>query len=415
MNYGRLVPADSFMGRYLSYMQSQETASAYDWWCGLFCISTACARNAYVDRPRAPVYLNLYIVLVGESGIPRKTTSVNTATRLVRGVVGQHSDVGHIDAKVTPEKLDELLHSRTMEHGSAQLCVTVPELAVFLGTERYIAHMPTLLTDLYDCPAARDGGGTLARGAVVQRNVWLSFLSASTPVWLLKTVNPNVIEGGFTSRCYFIVSNTPKRNIAWPEETDRHLWQDLQDDMAILSQEARQRKVIRLDINALAAFSRWYAMRARALDPFKQSFEAREDAHVLRVAALLCINDGSWHIKRSHIAIAIRLIQELKQTSSGIFESTERTTKYALALDRIRSSLVSTGMDPVPRNRLYAHVRPHLAHEEFMSLIEVLHEIGAIQRFEYRSGERGRPTDFIRGTNLLLSRGLGEAVLERFT
>jgi len=413
MNYGRLVPADSFMGRYLSYMQSQETASAYDWWCGLFCISTACARNAYVDRPRAPVYLNLYIVLVGESGIPRKTTSVNTATRLVRGVVGQHSDVGHIDAKVTPEKLDELLHSRTMEHGSAQLCVTVPELAVFLGTERYIAHMPTLLTDLYDCPAARDGGGTLARGAVVQRNVWLSFLSASTPVWLLKTVNPNVIEGGFTSRCYFIVSNTPKRRIPWPEETDDTLWQDLQDDMAILSQEARQRCVIRLDVNALAAFSKWYATREHALDPYKQSFEAREDAHILRVAALLCINDGSWLIKRSHIAVAIRVIHAVKETSASIFENAETRTKFAAAFDTVRAVLMSAGMDPVPRHALYRKCRTTIGHDDFITLIEVMHEIGAVQRFEIH-GDRGRPTDYIRGTNLLLSRGLGQSILERF-
>ena len=88
MNYQRLVPRDSFMGRYLAYMQSQETAHIYDFWCGLWCISTACGRNAYVARPRAPVFLNLYIVLVGESGVPRKTTAVNTAARVVRGIVG---------------------------------------------------------------------------------------------------------------------------------------------------------------------------------------------------------------------------------------------------------------------------------------------------------------------------------------
>ena len=413
MNYNRLVPHDSFMGRYLSYMQSQETAHIYDWWCGLFCISAACARFAYVDRPRAPVFLNLFVVLVGESGIPRKTTSVHMATRLVREVTGDTKEVGHIDAKVTPEKLEDMLHHRTMEHGNAQLCITVPELAVFLGTERYIANMPILLTDLYDCPRARDAGGTLRRGTVNHRNVWLSFLSASTPVWLLKTVNPNVVEGGFTSRCYFVVSNTPKRKIAWPEAVDEQLFQDLLDDMRILAQEARQRKAIQLSEPALAAFAKWYETREHSIDPFKQSFEAREDAHILRIAALLSVNDGSWLIKRSHIAVAIRVIHEIKRTSSAIFESTETRTKFAAAFDVMRAALMSAGMDPLPRHVLYRKCKTAVNHEDFMTLLEVMHEIGAVQRFAIQ-GDMGRPTDYIRGTNLLLSRGLGETVLERF-
>lgn len=414
MHYDRLVPRDSFMGRYLSYMQSQETALPYDWWCGLFCMATACARNVYVDRPRAPVYLNLYVVLVGESGIPRKTTAISTAARLVRSIVASNNDIAHIDGKITPEKLDDLLHERTMEHGSAQLVITVAELAVFMGVERYIAHMPILLTDLYDCPTLRQPGGTLARGAVHQRNVWLSFLSASTPIWLLKTVNPNVIEGGFTSRCYFIISNTPKRRIAWPDANDEQLWQDLQDDLRIIAEEARLHGRIELAGSGVDAFTKWYNAREHSLDAFRQSFEAREDAHVLRIAALLSINDGSWLIKRAHISIAIRIIREMKNATGGIFESAEARTKFATGFDIIRSTLMTTGMDPMPRHKLYRKCRNAISRDDFAMLIEVMHEIGAVQRFEVPS-DGGRPTDYIRGTNLLLSRGLGEAVLERFT
>jgi hypothetical protein len=74
-----MIPADSFMGRYLSYMQSQETALTFDEWTAIWCVSAACARATYVDRPRAPVYLNMFCVLVGDSGIARKTTAVANA------------------------------------------------------------------------------------------------------------------------------------------------------------------------------------------------------------------------------------------------------------------------------------------------------------------------------------------------
>lgn len=415
MNYSKLVPRDSFLGRYLTYMQTQETAYEYDWWAGLWCLSASIGRSVCVPRPRAPVYLNTFIILVGESGVARKTTSVATATRVVRTVLEWTAATrGLIDAKLTPEALDLLLHQRTEAYGSAELCIAIPELAVFLGTERYIAHMPTLLTDLYDCPDVRSGGGTIARGAVIQRNVWIHLLSASTPIWLLKTVNPNVIEGGFTSRCYFVVSNEPKRKIIWPEENDQDLFRDLCDDLYIIHGEANHRKSVGISISGKDAAERWYANRDHSVDPFKQSFEAREDAHVLRLAALLAINDGSWTIQRSHINVAIRLVSELKERSGAIFASSAARTKFSLGFDTLRSRLVSAGMDPIPRHDLYRRCRHHLDNLEFSSLLGTLEELGAIQVFRVEQ-DRGRPAEYIRGTTTLLSKGLGQLVLDKFT
>ena len=414
MDYNRLVPHDSFMGRYLSYMHSQETAHAYDWWCGLWCISSAVARTSYVDRPRAPVYLNLYLVLVGDSGVARKTTEVSTARRVVYSLLHTVTDLAILDAKVTPEKLDELLHNATAKHDNAQLCIAVPELAVFMGTERYIAHMPTLLTDLYDCPNQRFGGGTITRGSVIQHNVWINFLSASTPTWLLKTVNPNVVEGGFTSRCYFIVANEPKRQIPWPVDSDPLLFTELCEDARIIADEARKHPAIGISDGGRKFFTDWYESRPRSIDPFKQSFEAREDAHVLRIAALLCVNDGSWSIDTPHVECAITLLAGVKATSGNIFEKAEVTTKFATGLDIIRTQLITQGMDPLPRSRLYIKVRTCLTYLEFQSLIDMLDEMGAVQRFELKQS-RGRPTEYIRGTDVLMKRGLGDMVLERFS
>lgn len=356
--------------------------------------------------------MNMYVVLVGDSGVARKSTSVWTAKTVVRGMTDDH--VVMLDAKMTPEALDLLLHERSVTHGSAQMCITIPELAVFLGTERYIAHMPTLLTDLYDCPAIRHGGGTIDRGECIQRNVWISFLTASTPMWLLKAVNPNVIEGGFTSRCLFVIANEAKRSVPWPDVDAPDHTDALVSRLRSIRTEAETHGGIQVDSDAITWFTKWYNTRTRAIDAFKQSFEAREDAHVLRVAALLCVNDGSWIVRRDHLVVAVQLITELKENSGRIFETAEAKTKFATALDTVRGVLVSTGMDPVPRHKLYLKVRTQLAHDEFISLIEILHEIGAIQRFEMKSDAGGRPTDYIRGTQLLLSRGLGEQVIDRF-
>jgi hypothetical protein len=337
------------------------------------------------------------------------------AGRLVRDLIRDTPSFKFYDSKMTGEKFDEVMHLQTMEHGCAHTAIAISELAVFLGTERYMANMPTLLTDLYDCPAERDGAGTLLRGTVNQRNVFLSFLTASTPIWLVKTVNPNVIEGGFTSRCLFVISDVPKRSIAWPDiiENEAEDRGTLLANLRAMRVEATQYKDITLSGPAMDNFVHWYSNRQHSVDAFRSTFEAREDTHILRVAAFLAINDHSWVIQCSHLSIATEFVKQLKEAAGNIFESGDRG-RFTLGIDLIRTALINSGSDPIARNVLYSKVRSRLGHAEFMVLLDVLHEMQAIQRFAYKRPEGGPTTDFIRGTRLLLTRGFTESVAERF-
>jgi hypothetical protein len=192
------------------------------------------------------------------------------------------------------------------------------------------------------------------------------------------------------------------------------MYNDLCEDLRIIATEARTRPPVELHDDALQLFTQWYANRRPDLDAFKNSFSAREDAHVLRVAALLCINDGSWLVHTYHIERAIALIADVKQHSSKIFEFSDAQRKYGGVLDMIRMQLINAGMDPVPHGRLYLKCRTRMDTKEFVALLDVLEELGAIQRFDFKN-DRGRPTTLIRGTQKLIARGLGESVMARFT
>jgi hypothetical protein len=110
----------------------------------------------------------------------------------------------------------------------------------------------------------------------------------------------------------------------------------------------------------------------------------------------------------------VQLVTELKHDSGLIFEGTEMRTKYATSLDSIRALLISAGMDPIPKAELSRRCRRNLPIDEFNALLEVLHEIGAVQRFIDKQQERGKPAEYYRGTSILLARTLGEQVLEKF-
>lgn len=409
MKYDKLVPADTFLGRYLSYMQDQETPQAYDFWCGMWLLSTAVGRHTIVDRPRAPVFLNMYVLLIAESGTTRKSTSVRQAVSFIRSI--NDPEMMLIESRTTPEKLELNLSNHSKEYGHARCAVAVSELVTFLGSEKYNKTMPSLLTDLYDCAAIRSGGGTVTKGSVTIRNLYVSFLSASTPAWLLRAVNPDVVEGGFTSRCLFIVAEEPKRKIAWPSDArgDNTPLVVALRDIASLS---RNTPTILITDGALKKYTSWYNSRPTSRDPFRSSFESREDAHVLRVAALLAINDGSWAILHNHMVAAIKLIAGVKADGAKLFEGTGNRSRVILGIERLRDCLLGLGSDTISRSKLYLKTRPHLDQAEFAAALDVMHELSLIQVFELKHEGAGRPTTLYRGTKSLAGEKSINAIVE---
>ena len=414
--YTTLVPPDTFLHTYLQYMSDSETAEPYDFWSGMWLLSLACGRDTYVARPRAPVFLNLYAILVAESGITRKSANIRVVQDIGSALMQDDPRMNIISGQTNPERLTEMLGEWSREHGTARCAITISELATFLGTERYKAAMPALLTDYYDCPSITSGGGGVTRHGYALRDVWLSFLAASTPTWLLRSVNPNVVEGGFTSRCLFIVSNQPKRKIAWATVDETQLAvlrQTLAERFEAIREAVRTHQEVTINAAGLELFTRWYNKRRPSTDAFSASFESREDAHILRAACLLCINDGTWVIQQRHVQAGITLITGVKQEAVSLFTPDRVKSPWADAIGQLRDSLLSNAGVGVARSTAYLKVRRHINSAEFSALIDVMHECGYLRRVEMKHDGAGRPTEQLIATKLLTTRGMLEELTQR--
>lgn len=389
-------------------MNVQETALAYDFWCALWLMSCALGRDVFVARPRAPVYMNMYIVLCAESGVTRKSTAAVIAFKLFRKLNMMFAEEDRyeiIESKSSPEMLLRALDERSKIYGRAKLSITVSEMVTFLGKDRYTITMPGILTDLYDCPDDRSGGGSLSRGEYNYKNVYLNLLTASTPSWLVRAINPEVIEGGFTSRCYFIVSEKRKRPIAWPsdeDETGQTTY--ILETLRAFHERAKVIQKLQISPSGLVSFTRWYNSRDTHLDPFRASFESREDAHVLRVAAILAINDGSWHIFDSHVRTAVRVVAEVKRGAARVFEGTGEVGRIAIGIDKVRELLLASGKTPVAKGQLYTATRKQLNRSELGALLDVMLELEMVQKFDQLREGPGRPAVYYRGTRSLLAK-----------
>lgn len=401
MNYNKLVKPDTFIGQFLEYCKESETPHAYDFWTALWMLSVAIGRDILVDRPGAPIYLNIYCILVAESGITRKSTAVRRAVKFIRDLCDEKNML--IESKITPEKLEYDLALQSIEHDCARASIAIDELVKFLGREKYVETMPTLLTDLFDCPTVRVGGGTLARGRTTLRNVHINFLSASTPSWLLRAVNPDVIEGGFTSRVIFVVEEKPKRRSAWPTVPSDTLRETIQANLEALARRSKKVEQIGISDGAKRKFEKWYRSREIKRDPFRASFHSREDSHVLRIAALLSVNDNTWEIQNHHIVVAISLVTQAREDGAAIFEGTGTNSKIVLGVDAIRDKLLAAGINGVKQSDLTKALQRYMDATHVRTALDIMHDLDMVQRFDGIQLGRGRPTTMWRAKQSLIS------------
>jgi hypothetical protein len=168
-------------------------------------------------------------------------------------------------------------------------------------------------------------------------------------------------------------------------------------------------------ITAADTFDKWYAGRGQSRDPFRASFEGREDGHVLKVAGLLAINNGRLEINEDEILYAIQFIQWAKVQASLIFAySTD--DKLVMGIDRLRTTLIGAGLDGMVQSELYKRVTRYMDSAQMQYALEILHEMGMVQQFEERnlSSVRGRPRTRWRATELITSQGVITAVLDQW-
>ena len=174
-------------------------------------------------------------------------------------------------------------------------------------------------------------------------------------------------------------------------------------------------KTINITPAALDQFTAWYKRRKMHVDQFRASFEAREDAHVLRVAALLSVNDNCWQIQAKHISLAIKLVSTLKTDAHQLFTGTFDKNRWVDAIEHMRAVLSSNGHDFMPMSVLWIKCRRKLDYNEFQSLIETMHESGYVERHVLaKENSRGRPIELVRATKLIRAHNLADSIVTNY-
>jgi hypothetical protein len=273
----------------------------------------------------------MYIVLVADSAICKKTTATNIGIKLLESI---HTPPAIFSQKITPEALISAICNECAmdEDGSifknAAAVVYGPELSVFLGKEAYSSGLVSILTSLYDCPDVWEYE-TIGRGKDIAYNTCVNMLGASTPEWLRLSIPPDAVGGGFTSRVIFVYQHSSDKIIAHPEVTPEEVQmrENLIEDLSTMRKVHGQFKFTE---DAKKWYTKWYHAHRKAQINGDDHTIRKEDT-VLKLAMCFSASEGD----------SLLITEKFLEQSVGALDANEMFLPEAM---RILSS-TALGMD----------------------------------------------------------------------
>lgn len=285
-----------FIEAYLNFTSGHEGTPRCHLWSIISVIAASLERKVWLDRGYYTLFPNLYVFIIGKSGLIKKSTTTGIAVDLFREL----SDMKMMSERLTAASLiNQLNHAHTSfvhkEKPVSQSAVFAyaSELSVFMTEVQ--GTITELLTTFYDCiphdsskPWIYD---TKTTGVQKIFGPCLNILGASTQAWLKKCIPASEMEGGFTSRVVFVVENKgPDTVVAWPkvDESKRAMRTKLVEDLATIHSLVGE---VEVTDKARALFSKWYEFHMRNVvpdcsDPKMSGYLGRKGDLLLKLAMI---------------------------------------------------------------------------------------------------------------------------------
>jgi len=388
----------TWLSEYLKFTDRQESPVMFHAFVGLTMLSAVIDRKIVLDHGYFEFFPNLYTILVAGSQKCRKSTAVRIGTKFLKNLPNPPL---LLSQKMTKEHMVQELHQNYTakkmqgEVPASSGIIVAPELTVFLSRESIQAGMLGTLVDLYDSDADWSSG-TVARGVEGLKNVYLSFLGASSPEYLRISLPSNEVGGGMLARTLLVYQSRPKKPNPRPTLTPQELVMrdNIQEDLHKIQQLSGE---VELAPEAALWYDAWYNKwfsHSTALehDPALDSYYAGKHKHVLSIATLLSLSENDdMIITTSHLKRSIQLLNAnekmLPNVLGGLLTSPVGF-KNQVVLDAIRI-LKENGLKPT-RTNIMRRVHNTMDAEELTKCLTTLMEADLVQPTDAKGGSAVR-------------------------
>jgi hypothetical protein len=383
-----------FIEAYLSYVKGHEaTIKTHKWSC-ISILAGALERKVWLDRGYYQLFPNLYVFIIGQSGLIKKSTTTGIAVNLLREL----PQIKIMSERLTAAALISQMETshKSFEVGSkpykqAAVFAYASELSVFLM--EVFGSIVELLTTFFDCQPndfskpwtynTKGGGLTKIYGPC------LNMLGASTKTWLKKCIPESEMEGGFSSRVVFVVENNPPTKLVpWPtipKEQEQKRIELISDLTRIYSLTGR----FQVTAGAHHLFAEWYEKHMtevvpHSFDPRFNGYLGRKGDLILKLSMIRSVSlRDELSIYPEDVLWAVEQLDELEPAMKEAF-GVEKPEQFGILYDILR----------------HIESKPEVSHTEIVNIfsrlsspdtvrnhIFQLKQNGCIEEFDIKEGD----------------------------
>ena len=324
---------ENWLDGYAEYTDQTESSPLFHTWCGISTIASALQKKVRLEHGRLKIYPNLYIILVAEPGVARKTQAIDYSIDIMSSVdcIVRAADATTRESLI--QAIEGATHDQIMPDGTVlkhnSLTIVSRELEDFIGNKKENHRMVTTLTALFDCGSKPWIYQTKNSGTNKLSAVFVNLIAATTPESLASCLPAAAIGGGLTSRVLFIYTDLRKAKYSKPPRPPEILYKALVQDLEMI---ARISGVYYLSETCDKKWDEWYNTYDGELshrickDRIFSAFYSRKSTLVLKVAqALSAARSSSMEIEWSTMEDAIELVEDIERSMDKAFTAVGRS------------------------------------------------------------------------------------------
>lgn len=281
-----------------------EPPGRFHLWTALTILASSLRRNVYMKRGLFTLFPNLYVALVGPTGLGKSISAEIGMDHF--GSTLQDAGTEVMRGKITSWYLYEWFGQMSQSGKPAVAHIFSSELRTLLG-DLNKSELVAMLTDIYGCPNDADYR-TKSYGVIKLQQVYINLLVCSTPEWLTTGISTDDVSGGFTGRFIYVCSDKTEREFPFPE--DFYNPAETEQMKGILREDLEKigniSGPIIIEQDAKAKYSAWYKTRMKEFkDERLVGYYARKRDHILKIGMLLSVSEGdSLVMTTQHLDLA---------------------------------------------------------------------------------------------------------------
>ena len=368
----------NFLSDYLLYNSGNECPPNYHVWSALAVVASTVGPKVHFDYQYIKIFLNPYIILVGEQG-NGKTFSKDIAYDMLKRAIptlpmsaectSKESIVQWMseDDQARQYKPSDEKDVDPIEYRPFTIFIT--ELKNFVSVNP--AGMLDFLTTIYDRTGNVYDSRYRNQGNFCLVNPYVVFLACETPEWLTYRLKESIISGGFSRRCFFVYEISDKLFTKQPIITT-----EMRSAFARCIKHLEVTKhlvgTFRFGPDAESYFTSWSEGRRLPPDTIMRGYVRSKHIQVIKVACLLacCEYPATLVVSKQHVEMALDLMQRLEPNMFRLFQGVGanplvHATSLALNIvdslgGVVKERDVKVAMWNAARDVDYSQIRKHL-------------------------------------------------------